>query len=326
MSSASRLWRRAPLWRLALFSMVFFTAITVFYPAPWLVRVFPPFAKLTHKVDHLLGRDAPAASPAPDEASSGAPGQNGPAPAPGDAAPSQGNGMAAAPPIESELQDILPFAGRQLPLPAGIWHPVVTTQDGPHGELTSNVLVRTDRGVVTGVIIANATTASIPADAGDELESHCHDDRSYMRQMLPSTQNTRQCIATFDTVTLSDEAGASPAISLAFRRLRVMGFPMPPVLVVAFWSHAVRAPDNGINFESVITALSPAEPGTAKLSTSLDDWTKAGVGRSPFTSRFIESVNEWIVAWAPTLLQGYEGTLKPASGIRPGAADPAWHG
>ncbi|NHO32458.1 hypothetical protein [Acetobacter fallax] len=324
MSAASRLWRRAPLWRLALFGMVFFSAITVFYPAPWLLRVFPPFSRLTHKVDHMLGRDAPPAAGS-DETAASETGQA-PPPAPAGGNASQGTGMAAAPPIDSELTDILPFAGRQLPLPAGTWHPVVTTQDGPHGELTSNVLVRTDKGVVTGVIIARATTASVPPDGVGEIEAPCHDDRDYMRRVLGSTAHSSQCVATYSTLTISDNVSGSATINWAFKRLHVLGFPMPPVLVSALWSHIVQAQDGGVNFQTVEIALSPADPGSAKLSTSLDDWSKQGVGRSAFTARFVGAVNEWIIAWAPTLLQGYDGALKPASSPRPGSEDPAWHG
>ncbi|MBB3883034.1 hypothetical protein [Acetobacter oeni] len=326
MSAASRLWHRAPLWRFALFGLIFFSAVTVLYPAQWLLHAFPPFARLTHKVDHMLGRDVPPAAGTPGETASGETGEATPPAGPGDTNAPAGTGMAAAPPIDSELQDILPFAGRQLPLPAGVWHPVVTTQDGPHGELTSNVLVRTDRGVVTGVIIARATTASVPPDGVGEIEAPCHDDRDYMRRVLPSASHSTQCVATYSTITVSDNVSGSATINWAFKRLHVLGFPMPPVLVSALWSHIVQAPDNGINFQTVEIALSPADPGTAKLSTSLDDWSKQGTGRSPFTSHFVSAVNEWISGWAPTLLQGYDGALKPVSGPRPGSADPAWHG
>lgn len=320
MSAVSRLWRRAPLWRLCVTGAVVFSAVTVIWPAPWMVRLCPPFAALTHKVDHLLHRSSPSSSAPEQDAGTGAPSEAGPAPADG------GNDIAATPSIETELRDLLPFAGRKLPLPAGVWHPVLTTQEGPHGELISNVLVRTDRGVVTGVIIARGTTASVPAEGAGQLDEPCHDDRNFMRQSLPSPAHSSQCIATSASVTSTDAVSSSAAINWAFKRLHVLGFPMPPLLVTAIWSHIVAAPDGGINFETVEYAFSPAQPGTAHLATSLDDWTKEGLGHSPFSSRFVDAVNSWITGWAPVLMNGYNGNLSPFSGNRPGSEDPAWHG
>lgn len=329
MSAASRLWRRAPLWRFALFSAIFFAVTTLFYPAPWLLRALPPFAALTHRIDHFLGRDVQqTAENSETEQTPAAPAP--PQPGAGQQAQGQGqagNMTAAAPPIDSDIQDLLPLAGRQLPLPAGIWHPVVTTQSGPHREVVSNVLVRTDRGVVTGVIVVRASTASIPVSQLEEIDAPCHDDRYYMRRTLIADGRRTQCVATNATLlSAPGDISAAADINWAFERLHVLGFPLPPVLVTALWIHSVPTSDGGINFESVNIALSPAPAGTTKLSTPLGDWSKEGIGHSPFTGRFVQAVNSWIIAWAPTLQKGYEGNLTASSGPRPGSEDPAWQG
>ncbi|GBQ21173.1 hypothetical protein AA0472_0365 [Acetobacter estunensis NRIC 0472] len=313
MSAFSRLWHRAPLWRLSFFGMIAFSGLTVLYPPHWLLKLYPPLNKLAHHV----------AAPPADETTGPPSGDT------GKGAPTGGDSVqAAAPPIDATLTDILPFAGHQLPLPAGVWHPVLTDQAGPHGEINSNVLVRTDRGVVTGVIIARSTNASISATEADNIAAPCHDDRYTFRRQLAAPPGSAQCVATDVVYVDHDEVSAASDVNWAFRRLKVLGFPMPFVLAQALWVHMVRATDGGINFEAVSIALSPAEPGSAKLNTTPADWTPQGIGQSPFAGRFMNSVNNWILSWAPVLLAGHEGRLQPmADGqLRPGAVDPAWHG
>ncbi|NHN89668.1 hypothetical protein [Acetobacter conturbans] len=342
MSAFSRLWRRAPVWRLSLFGMVAFSGLTVLYPPHWLVKLYPPIGTLVHHpaASADSGGDTPSSSEEQDtDASQGA----APPPPPAGRAPQQtaaaggDNGhrgdyttssKAAAPPIDAELRDIIPIAGRQLPLPAGVWHPVLTEESGPHGEISSNILVRTDRGVVTGVILVRATTASVPAKEASNLEPFCPKDRSVSRHLLAAPSGATQCAATGVGFMPHDEKASRDDIDWAFHRLNLLGFPMPPLMGLGLWVYEANAADGGKDFEVVSIALSPAEPGTAKLSTPLADWTPEGLGNSPFSGRFMNNLHNWLLQWAPILLQGYQGKLQPvASGtIRPGAADPAWHG
>ncbi|GBQ95879.1 hypothetical protein AA23498_2471 [Acetobacter nitrogenifigens DSM 23921 = NBRC 105050] len=325
MSAASRLWVRAPLWRTALFATIFFTIVALFYPAAWLLRVVPRLQTVTHYIDHMLGRDAPAA-PAADGDDSG--GSGAAAPGPGGGPGAQSGGVPAtssAPPIDTDLHDIVPFAGRQLPLPAGTWHPVLSTQIGAHGEILSNVFVRTDRGVVTGVVIASASTAAIPKDQSGPLQPTCHDDAAYMNRLTTPAPGVTDCLSTGPMMLGPNVTVPAPDLNLAFERLRVLGFPMPTVMVVATWAHIVRGKDGSVNLQAVATAISPAERGETKLSTILADWSKQGIGLSPFAGRFVKQVNDWIVAWSPTLLNGYNGKLQPSDDPRPGSKDPGYH-
>ena len=321
MSAFSRLWRRAPLWRLSLVSMVAFSGITVLYPPNWLVSLYPPLGKFAHHT-------APAAQ---DDDSASDNEQSSPPPAQSGAAGGKGQGgdyttaQGAVPPIDAQLVDLMPMAGRQFPLPAGIWHPVLTETSGPHGEISSNILVRTDRGVVTGVILVQATTASVPTSA--MTDQPCHLDGAFFQRKLAAPGGAVQCIATNVGFTPKGDIHSKDDIGWAFGRLTLLGFPMPPVWALASWTYAVNAEDGGKNFEVVSMALSPADPGTAHVKTPLSDWSPQGLGTSPFSGRFMQNVNDWLVRWAPILQQGYEGTLQPSPNkIRSEAADPAWHG
>lgn len=297
--------------------MVAFGGITALYPPDWLVGLYSPLGKFAHH---------PAAVPDSDTASPenvrNETGQNGQT---GNDSHDYGTAQGAVPPIEAQLFDLMPLAGRQLPLPAGIWHPVLTETSGPHGEISSNILIRTDRGVVTGVILVQATTASVPSSV---MSPHsCHEKEAYFTRKLDAPADAVQCIATGVTLTPQGDIRSRDDINWAFGRLQLLGFPMPPVWGVASWDYVVNTPDGGKNFENVMIALSPADPGTARIKTSLSDWSPEGLGTSPFSGRFMQDVKEWLTRWAPVLMQGYKGTLQPSPDrIRPEASDPAWHG
>ncbi|MFT8718424.1 hypothetical protein [Acetobacter sp.] len=319
MSAFTRLWRRAPLWRLSLIGMVACGGLTALYPPHWLVNLYPPIGKLVHH--------APPASSGEGE-EQGSAGDGGSAPASGGSNDYR-SGQAAAPPIDADLRDVIPLAGRQFPLPVGIWHPVLTEQNGPHGEIVSNVYVRTDRGVVTGVILVRATTVSIPANLSSVPHPSCDREEGILfRRVLPSPPGTTECVMTNVTQPPMGEAASREDIDWAFHRLVLLGFPMPPVLVQGIWVHTVRDPTgDGQNFETMAIALSPADPGTTHIKASMDDWTPEGIGASPFAGRFVNDVNNWMLKWAPVLQQGYQGKLQPSTEtVRPGSADPAWHG
>lgn len=338
MSAFTRLWRRAPLWRLSFIGMILCGSLTVLYPPHWLVTLYPPIASLIHHAPPTPPGDEDDQGPA-----SGA--SNSPAPQSQSSQSQQTESQqtqpqqtqAAATPIDANLRDIIPLAGRQFPLPVGIWHPVLTEQKGPHGEIIGNILVRTDRGVVTGVIISDATTVSIPATGPSYPHPSCEPGRAVsFRRFLPSPVGTTECVLTLAAPTPNGQTTPHSDIDWAFHRLHLLGFPMPPVLVATFWVHVVKnsASDsvnnsggNNTNFEMTAIALSPAEPGTTHISSPLADWTPQGIGTSPFAGRFVNSVNDWMLKWASVLRQGYEGKLQPVTdSIRPDSIDPAWHG
>lgn len=136
MSTWGRLWRRAPAWRFCLFGALGMTA---------LAAMFPPTAP-----DWLTGwrpwhgaRGSASADPAPHFV-----------PQP------------AAPPLTySSFQmlsfghtrsGIIPFAGRQLPLPAGQWQELAIARNKGSLLETIALLARIEDGHMTGMVIATA--------------------------------------------------------------------------------------------------------------------------------------------------------------------------
>lgn len=331
MSAASRLWHRAPLWRFSLFCMIFFVAVTLVWPAAWLLRAVPQLARVTTPIAHFLGRDH--SSPPPSEnggANPAPPSPEGSAAGGGEqsAAGQQPEGdhlMASAPPIDTELHGVIPLAGRQLPLPAGIWHPVLTMQDGPHGEIISNVLVRSVKGVVTGVIVARGSTQSVPEAITDRLSALCHDDRNYESRVIAEGNGTLECLSTRPVVLDQKDVSAAPDINLAYRRLRLMGFELPPLLIEGYWARAVTAKDGGIDFEAVSTAVSPAPAGSRQLTTPLGDWSKPAIGSAPLAGRFVAAMNRWMEGWSGVLQQGFEGRISDQGVPERVSQDPSPH-
>ncbi|MDG6094165.1 hypothetical protein LOC54_03380 [Acetobacter sp. AN02] len=311
MSAFSRLRHRAPLWRFCLYSSVLFCGFSLIWPAPWLLRLIPPLHRVTDPVGRLLtfgssrnqqdGMQAEQPSgPAPQQQPQGQRGAN--------------NLKIGVPPIDAELKGVFPFAGRQLPLPAGIWHPVLAMQDGANGEIISNVLVRSERGVVTGVIVVRASSQSVADSITEEITRLCHDDRNYSNRITAEKGGVFECLSSGPVFLNGGKISNAPDISLAYERLRTMGFQLPPLLVEGYWARVVKAEDGGVNFEAVSTAVSPAPPGSSKLNTPPADWEKQAAGASPLAGRFIEEMKRWMDGWAGVLRNGFEGKLSP-SGI-----------
>lgn len=116
------------------------------------------------------------------------------------------------------------IAGRTLPLPAGDWHPILTARSGAHGELSQQVLARTDRGVVSGVIVVRATQQPVPADLAEQLETPCHDDRDYAAHISDKAGVSQECSYTSNAVLENQSVSTDPFITAAFSRMRTLGF------------------------------------------------------------------------------------------------------
>ncbi|WP_025884547.1 P-loop NTPase family protein [Asaia prunellae] len=224
MSAVSRLWRRAPAWRFFLYASVLFLILGVLFPTPIVAR---------HMAwTEILTRYLPSwASPSPNAQDSTASNDN--------ANPSQpdtGNPKGdltdparfITPDITLAMTGVIPFGGHSLPLPAGIWHPVLSGQYGPNARMSLNVLARTDRGIVTGVIIASTTDQDVPRDVVEDAYNHCHDDRNYHSTVLADRPDGKTECTYLTAAYMGPNASISsdPLIQLAFKRLVTLGFPM----------------------------------------------------------------------------------------------------
>ncbi|GBQ67790.1 hypothetical protein AA103196_1771 [Ameyamaea chiangmaiensis NBRC 103196] len=323
------MWVRAPLWRLCLYLTVFFAALALIYPAPYLLRAVPVLDPIVSRVNHWLGRDtAPTAAPAPSD-NGAASGGGGSAAVPPPAADSSAASdpanteQVATPPITADLHAAIPFAGRILPLPAGTWHPVLSTQAGPHRELLTNVLVRTDRGVVTGVVVAHGSTSSMPPSTVSDLENGCHDDRNYMSRVVPAGPRGMECWTTNYAMLDQKPMTMNPDVNAAFERLHVLGFQVPPLMLMGTWNRADAAADGGVNLENVTILLSPARPGTITLPNPPEAYLKEALKSVPASADLVNRLNTWMTGWVKILKDGYDGKIKADAIPAAAARDPS---
>lgn len=321
MSAFTRLWQRAPLWRTALITTGVCGVFSVLFPAPWLVNRLPYYGTLTSKVGHMMGRSAPGTEAQPDG---------------GD----EGRRMVSQPPMDAQFEGVIPFAGRQLPLPAGKWHPVLNYQDDvEHGEVLTSIFVRSEQGAVTGFIIAQATTQSLPASATEQLEAQCHSTFNFTVGDLPQDGNRTECWMTspikvvnnlFITSNQALQGMLSSPLFIppALQRLGMMGFQLPPVLVDAAWTRIEKSKSGkGVDFATIHTLISPALPGPkAVVPGSPENWSHGGMADAPVVADFVGRTDTWLKGWLPYLRKSYKGELDSSAPLPQAVAtDPGFH-
>ncbi|RUT25251.1 hypothetical protein C0V97_11695 [Asaia sp. W19] len=218
-------------------------------------------------------------------------------------APDNGTNRLIAPDITTAMVGSIPFGGHTLPLPAGIWHPVLTGQYGPGGQMLINILVRTDRGVVTGVIVARTATEQLPIDIVQQATSHCHDDRNYSAQIFADRADGRSECAFVANAVMGPNGviSSDELIQLAFKRLSALGFPMPSLFIVANWIQSSGAMDSNKGTSAVTYLLSPTKTGTVQLLAPQPYWDKATLAQVPSAETFVRKTDRWLNQWIPLL-------------------------
>lgn len=310
MTAFGRLWRRAPLWRTTIILTAGALGLAAYYPTPVLKKAMP-----------WLPGKLPGQQPAAnvnggaqnDGSTSGQPG----AP-PGGA----GNAQVGVPDPGITERGTLSIAGRTLPLPAGDWHPILSARVGNHGELSQQVLARTDRGVVSGVIVVRATQQPIPGDAVEQLQAPCHDDRNYAAHVSNVPGVSEECSYTGNAVLENQTVSSEPFIADAFKRMHMLGFPVPPLLINVGWYYAA-VDKGGVQIETVETLVAPIEKGSRQLLAPPAYWNKASVHNNPEAAHFIDALDHWMLRWSHVLRKGFDGTLDPSTLVPPLINDPS---
>lgn len=322
MSAFTRLWQRAPVWRVALFTAGACSVFSVMFPAPWLTSRLPAYAKLTSKISHMLPSGASSADSSEDALR-----------------PDEDRRTVSAPPMDAQFEGTLSFAGRQLPLPAGKWHPLLNYQDDvAHGEILTSLYVRSEQGIVTGLLVAQATTQSLPITDTQLVQDECHSNFNFMSEALPQDGTHTECwmtspIRVVNNVFLTSNPalqallGSPMFIPPAVQRLTGMGFDLPPVLVDAGWNRIEKSKSGpGVDFMSVHMLTSPAEAGSKTVPGAPENWSRAGMSDSAAVSDFVHRTNAWLRGWSPYLRQGFDSKLPDTALPTTVSADPAFHG
>ncbi|MEZ7135757.1 hypothetical protein [Komagataeibacter sp. SM21] len=292
MSAFSRLWHRAPLWRMSLYTIFPFLLLAVIFPPAYLIRLLPALKPITASIHNHLGMvDEP---PATDNAAADGGGGNG----------GGGDGAVTMLPITDRLTNSIPFAGRVLPLPAGVWHPVMSVVNGPHGEVLENILVRVEGHVVTGLIGAEGNIQPVPESAITNIDATCHDDRNFMSRVISAHPPAMECW--FTAAVYPSSINRTAVIA---NRLKEEGFILPPVFLKTGWSYSQPAGDHNVNVETVTMFLNPVNTDATKALRSPESWTKENLAQQPAASDFVKRTDTWIAAWAPVLHDGFNGDM-----------------
>ncbi|AHK71576.1 hypothetical protein AD931_12210 [Gluconobacter oxydans] len=309
MTAFGRLWRRAPLWRTSVIVTVGALGMAAFYPTPALKKAMPWLP------GHLPGATPYNAGSGASQPDGQQGGQSGGAPGLGDQIGVPDPGIAQ--------HGSITIAGRTLPLPAGDWHPILTARSGAHGELSQQVLARTDRGVVSGVIVVRATQQPVPADLAEQLETPCHDDRDYAAHISDKAGVSQECSYTSNAVLENQSVSTDPFITAAFSRMRTLGFPIPSLMINVGWYYAAAAGKGTAHIETVETLVAPIEHGSRQLLAPPQYWNKASVHKNPDAAQFIDALDRWMIGWSRVLRQGFDGTLDTGTLVPPLINDPS---
>ncbi|PYD78448.1 hypothetical protein CFR77_11210 [Komagataeibacter sucrofermentans] len=265
-----------------------FVALTFIFPPAYLTRWLPRMGQITTAIHKRLGmQDLPA-----DANQFGGP----------------GDGVVTIMPITERLTKAIPFAGRILPLPAGVWHPIINVIEGPHGEVLENILVRVQNHVVTGLIVASGTTQSILTAANTTMDTECHDDRNYMAHIAASHPPVMECWLT----RLVDPASILHMNVIA-ERLQQEGITLPPVLLRATWINSAAASEDSLNAETVAIYLNPVNLDDTKTLRSPGFWTREALTQQPAANDFVRRMNAWMAGWAPVLHDGFNSDMLASS-------------
>ncbi|WP_428374825.1 hypothetical protein [Lichenicoccus sp.] len=236
MSAFGRLWRRAPSWRLALFSAVGCSAMAALFPPALPARLSGVLggslggslgsSGLLHPHLPHFGAGAASASAAPHFAAM-----------PDAAAPDYGT--LAAPPLGATRHGTISFAGRQVPLPAGDWIELVLVRDGGAHPLQSIVLGRTSAGQVTGILSLTAPPPLASVEDGVRPSGACYDPAALASQHADPGPDplSRECwvMRPVRTSEIIDPKREFIIQRRAVARLQGMDVTVPPALVELRW-------------------------------------------------------------------------------------------
>ena len=287
MSAMGRLWRRAPAWRLSLISGAAFTVLAAMFPPP-LPHWWPSFAGggATSKQNAtLVAASTGAAFPPSVPAAHFTPQP--------DQAPLD-SGRLGVPNDTVDRLGVIPFAGRQIPLPAGVWKDIVLARFGGVIPGQSEVLARIENGQLTGLLMADAPSPTSGAAGPLATPAACYTDNTILREIAPETPGqspmAHECwiLIDSDITAAASRAKVDDITRRALNRVEETGGHVPDHMLMMVY---MRSSETG--WLRVLLLLPATSDVTAAASHRIQNWVK----------RF-----------AVEFHQGYDSKI-PASGI-----------
>ncbi|QDH16551.1 hypothetical protein [Swingsia samuiensis] len=282
MTAFSRLWKRAPIWRACLIGAIATTGMAAFFPTEGLKKALPWLPGSSHSLSFQT-----APNPNNDN---------------------QTEVLEPDPTIF--VHDHISIAGRIVPLPEGNWHPILSARLPPNEALSSQALVRTENGSVSGIIIVTATQEPISADNINYLDAACHDNRNYITLFAPQTDQSEECSFLATALMVDHPISPDPFIKTTFNRLNTLGFPVPSFFITATWGHAtLQQGSPNAQFETVQMFMPPLDKTSHQLLAPLSNWANNSLHSYPEASLFMTHAKKWLPLWAHLLQDGFNGHL-----------------
>jgi len=290
MSAAGRLWRNAPAWRVWLVVALCSTG---------LAAMFPPAAP--QWLAHRAGTAAPGAV-APSPGIFGAPhlaaAHFSPQP---DAPPSQ---YSLYQPVANpqDLTGVIPFAGRQIPLPQGNWKNVALAQLRGEVPGQAELLFRVENGQLTGVLRAEAPSPGSGAAGVLARPDFCFFTETIMRDTPPepATQNpmVHECwVLTESTMTgAANRDKVDEELHKALDRLEKNNVSVPEHMLALLY---LRSSETG--WVRTLLLL-PAQRDVTALAS--------------------RQIQAWVKRYAAALHQGFDGRLAAGASYTALGRDP----
>ena len=280
MTAFGRLWRRAPAWRFLLILALASTALAAMFPPP-----APSLNGLWPARRHAVLDPRPRYAPPPD------------------AAPLDYS-VIDLPPITATRSLLIPFAGRQVPLPQGGWTELALMRAGGPQALQAIVLARLRGGRLTGMMIVAGPSATAPQASALRADG-CFDVKGLATHEQSASAGpdaaAQQCwnLRPLVTAQLADPANPNLLEQRSFARLGKIGIEVPVRLL------AMRYFTEDAAGGLTVTIMEPDPVASAA------------------TQRRSEA---WMQRWVALLHRGFAGTLRPADVTAalardPGAAD-----
>jgi hypothetical protein len=205
MSAASRLWRRAPVWRLFLFASIAFSGLAAMFPPHWVI--VPVGSSAT---PHFA---LPAATPPVDYS------------------------VFEMPPPDATRSGVIPFSGHKLPLPAGTWQEITLLKDGGPSAAQVVLLARVEDHHLTGLEMAASPGPLSNSVEGFAGNGPCAATNAIVQQTIPVPGNNplaRECWALFEIGMNGEDARlrTDQVMHRGLDKLQSMGVQVPDHMMV----------------------------------------------------------------------------------------------
>jgi hypothetical protein len=206
------------------------------------------------------------------------------------------------PPLHGGRSTLIPFAGRQLPLPAGEWVEVALLRAGGPLAVQAMALARLRSGRLTGIVVATGTPAVEPAALLAQPARQCVDETDPVMQGVapaPHPDHAAQdcwSVTRLVTARLRDAESRNPILKRSLDRLDTLGVLLPARFAASYY---VRATQRGGLSVRILLAAGTDEVAMQRRTES---WTRR---------------------WALLLRRGFDDALDAAEVTSALARDPA---